>query len=90
MDLKKPPFNRDDCSSFTQYREELMEFYRKEYVGKTIQFNCELITLGGNTVQPKGKQVRVCDIELGWLKVIEMDGTPIDGLYSPQSFDLQH
>jgi hypothetical protein len=88
MELINFPGTIQDYGSYKNFEEARLEFYRKEYVGKVVEFAERVITAGGMVLHKKGDRARIVDVGSGNVKVENLDGTPIDGLFNVKAFNL--
>ena len=87
IDLKVP-FYSDSYINHRTYREERQKFLEEKFVGKQVEFNCELITIGGYTLHEKGSVVVIRAIDCDCFKLETLTGEPIYGLYKTSCFNL--
>jgi len=88
MELKKLPFYPESFLNHKQFMEARNEFYQKEYVGKTVQFNSVIVTHRGFIRFDIGEKVRIRDASYEWFKLERLDGTEIDSIWNPLCLDL--
>jgi hypothetical protein len=89
MILEKLPFYREAFFHAKQYREAATEFYNKFYVGKTAEFNCEIISDSGRIVRKPGDKVLIREYDnCGLFRLSHMDGDDIYGLWKPDCLEI--
>lgn len=87
MKLKPLPFQSNSFINNTTFSNARLEFYKKEYVGKRVCFNSNLISGSGSILFEKGHIVKIRDIGYEWFNIEEVNGLRIEGLFSPEVFD---